>query len=447
METPVSKLSAASAAEAETLESKFRRKPKTSIANLVQVAIRQNCQGMSHYETDQLVVDGLTLRQRVTRDKEQKERDPNGIVMGKAYWEGLRRMYTADSSELKSLGPVNVDAVAPKLFEAISKTRLRIPDRRALAEYCSRTESVNRDEAVAIMKTMCTLDPCKHPEQKDCLMECLSLLARSQLETECAAQYQVMAKRFDSIALQAKIRNREGWLSHDVDVEAYLGVVNTGIDAHEWLSQNEGLHKLVLPQAALKAVLALEADRPWADVKNELVEVMESSLFGRRVFAFAAMEGIKAAVDEAVVEQEKKLLKEQNITVKVMRTHVLECLALCEAVPGAKTLEAQREVPIRYRGQTVQVQVRSLEEQCRLAMHAVAKGIAAEKGLLPGLPMETVLCDGISSGSKGRVEAAVVQKAKSARAMLKERVENAKNPCAETVQELCVKTLDPKRRQ
>eukprot|EP00971_Amphidinium_carterae_P349362 6490979-Amphidinium_carterae.2 len=202
MASPRSKLSAAWAVESAAQEGKYRKKAKASLANLVQVSIRQNCPELTHYKTDHLVVGGLTLRERVTRDKEQKEKDPKSIVMGKAYWEKLRRDYTSDSNELKSLGAVDMDKVSPKLFEAISKTRLRCPDRRALTEFATRTHSVRKDEAVAMMKVMCTMDPSKHADQRECLCECLSLLSRSSLESCCTEQLQTMSKRFDSIALQ-----------------------------------------------------------------------------------------------------------------------------------------------------------------------------------------------------------------------------------------------------
>eukprot|EP00971_Amphidinium_carterae_P349363 6490979-Amphidinium_carterae.3 len=135
-----------------------------------------------------------------------------------------------------------------------------------------------------------------------------------------------------------------------VYLEAYLAVVSTRVDVHEWLVQNEGLHRLVLPQSALKTVLSLGEDEPWSTVRQELLEVMESSVFGRRLCAFAAGEGIRAGVEHAIEEQEKLLLEEDVINAK----------------------------PVRYRGATIQVPVRSLEEHCRLAMYAAVKGRAAE---------------------------------------------------------------------
>eukprot|EP00971_Amphidinium_carterae_P138277 2739860-Amphidinium_carterae.1 len=124
-----------------------------------------------------------------------------------------------------------------------------------------------------------------------------------------------------------------------VHLEAYLAVVSTRVDVHEWLVQNEGLHRLVLPQAALKTVLSLAEEEPWSTVRQELLEVMESSVFGRRLFAFAAGEGIRAAVEHAIEEQEKLLLKEDVISAKVLRTHLADCVIACEKVPGcvAKT--------------------------------------------------------------------------------------------------------------
>eukprot|EP00971_Amphidinium_carterae_P338188 6475424-Amphidinium_carterae.3 len=144
MSSPRSKLSAAWAVEAASLEGRYSKKTKTSLANLVQVAIRQNCGELSAYETDHLVVEGLTLRQRVTQDKEKKQNNPQSVIMGKAYWEQLRKMYTSNSSELKQLGAVHVQSIPKKLFDAVSKTRQRIPDRRSLAEYASSAESITK---------------------------------------------------------------------------------------------------------------------------------------------------------------------------------------------------------------------------------------------------------------------------------------------------------------
>eukprot|EP00971_Amphidinium_carterae_P338187 6475424-Amphidinium_carterae.2 len=201
-------------------------------------------------------------------------------------------------------------------------------------------------------------------------------------------------------------------------MEAYLAVVSTRIDVHEWLTNNEHLHKLILPQSALRAVLSLFEDSPWSDVRAELLDVMQSSMLGRRLFAFAASEGIAAAVDTAIVEEEQKLLKESKITAQVLRTYVTDCVARCERVLGVATLDEKREVTLRYRGQPITV-----------------PGRAAESGTLKPLPMESLVFKDMASQSTAVVDATVVQKAKSARAFLKERVDHANKPCAETVQD------------
>ena len=169
-----SALSAAWAAQQETLEKRHKKPAKTSLANLVQSAIRQNLSTLTHYEIDCLVVEGKTLRQVVTEAKE-------GILsgekttLGKRWWDTLRLKYNAKENLLSLLElPRGKGTVSDSLFKACKAAQTHPANRSLLASWCRAVDgeqTLTEVDAVALMRVMCTMEPVASKDQRDVLVD------------------------------------------------------------------------------------------------------------------------------------------------------------------------------------------------------------------------------------------------------------------------------------
>ena len=201
-----SALSATWAAQQETLEKRHKKSPKTSLANLVQSAIRQNLSTLTHYEIDCLVVEGKTLRQVVT---ETKARIPNGekLTLGKRFWDSLRLQYNSKENLLSLLElPKGKGTVSDSLFKACKAAQSHPANRSLLAYWCRTVDgeqTLTEVDAVALMRVMCTMEPVASKDQRDVLVEALAALHRGKAKELRPKECELMEGRFDNIALQA----------------------------------------------------------------------------------------------------------------------------------------------------------------------------------------------------------------------------------------------------
>ena len=92
--------------ECESSAAKKARGPRqTSVALLADKAISDNCRSVGPDELDHIFVGGLSLRQRVHRDKQMKEdKDPCAPTIGKRYWRDIRNMYLNPRADREAAG-------------------------------------------------------------------------------------------------------------------------------------------------------------------------------------------------------------------------------------------------------------------------------------------------------------------------------------------------------
>ena len=97
---------------------KPRKRGGQSVACQVRNSIRDCLGSLNAAELDQIRVEGLTLRERLTRDKTLEQQHPGSIKFGKNYFAALRAKYSSKNSLEKRLQLDRGQPVSPEFRQA-----------------------------------------------------------------------------------------------------------------------------------------------------------------------------------------------------------------------------------------------------------------------------------------------------------------------------------------
>eukprot|EP00971_Amphidinium_carterae_P200849 3985779-Amphidinium_carterae.1 len=123
---------------------KCRKRPESRITPEEQTstAIYDNLAGrLSNFEIYALKVDGETCQERILRMKVENAKNPGVHVMGKIFWEELRRLYSSSDRVEKKLVYPPGTTCSPELQELASWLYKTPPNRHKLMSHLDRTEA------------------------------------------------------------------------------------------------------------------------------------------------------------------------------------------------------------------------------------------------------------------------------------------------------------------
>ena len=191
--------------KSEAEASKKARGPrKVSVPVLVSKAIDYNCKNMSPQEIDHIFIGGLSLRQRVQRDKQMREdKHPEAPIIGKLYWEEIRGMYMDASRLEKQMEPDESLPLSRDLMDALAACLKGHPNRSLLQSYMSSAAAINQRELVLLLRYTCKLEPSASSDQLSTCVAVMEGLYRLQSLTKYPVEMAVMRPKFDQIATQA----------------------------------------------------------------------------------------------------------------------------------------------------------------------------------------------------------------------------------------------------
>eukprot|EP00971_Amphidinium_carterae_P333822 6468786-Amphidinium_carterae.1 len=254
-----------------TVKEKKLLGPK-DIHTAVRKCISDSLADMSLEELDCVKVDGMTCRERLTKDKKEWLEGTADFTMGSGYYDGIRALYTGRGRIENQLEYTTGDTVPSALVKAIGKARKHPPNRGPLLTYMRSAKSLGRGEVIAVLKLMCSLRPSVKAEQCHVGMELVSLLSSLDVWTTYSDEYAIMRPKLDEILLQA----------------SYVNSVPAGVTPIDWLQQHSSLWPLVLPQTHVDAIVALPDGQAIVTLKTQLKAVMASPALGFRLFAWAS---------------------------------------------------------------------------------------------------------------------------------------------------------------
>eukprot|EP00971_Amphidinium_carterae_P350656 6491674-Amphidinium_carterae.2 len=158
-----------------------------------------------------------------------------------------------------------------------------------------------------------------------------------------------------------------------------------------WLEEHKREWQLLLPVDDTKKVMDAGPDVVWSDYSKEVTRIVESSGLGKHLFSY-----IVAQISETLVRQ---CMERHLVTLKqkehLSETDVLETRNAIKvevaAIPCVGELTDRREITVTYRGWSVKMWTRSVEEQIAMTVFSAVRGWLSELELIPALPGEAVL--------------------------------------------------------
>ena len=173
-----------------------------SAAVLTRKAIADNCSQMSSASLDVIIKDGLTLRQRVHRDKQAKLEGEN-IKFGKKYWEALRALYADTTTVEGSLHMLPGSEVNPQLYRCLAQALKWPPNRGPLVQHLGMVTAMSRGDVVAVLKYLCRLNAASSEDQCLCAVTIVQTLGRVGAQVENAEHIAIAKPKIDEVLTQA----------------------------------------------------------------------------------------------------------------------------------------------------------------------------------------------------------------------------------------------------
>ena len=350
------------------------RKPPT-FESKVQKKIADNFKGFDSNETDVKVVDGLTLRQVITRDLKQHEQSLPPFVMGKLYYAGLHAKYNTKESMAGLLQVRDPEqAVDPMLVRAMCAANKAATDYSGFMGYLQTATLPNQKELVGILRQAVLLKPgCK--KKLPLALNVLRYVERVGIKEGFHAEFEIVKPWILSVLEAALRRSRAG-----------------GTDDQVFMRTHKRLLKLLLPEGALDDVHMLKDTDDIGPHSGSFNALVSASPLGAKLFGWAINYIKSHEVGDLIRERVNDLFgQKQNLTEEECAAHEKETQRLVEAIPCVDHLPAYRKVTVMYKLRRLSVNVGSTLEQVQLTYAAARKAIAVVKGEIPLLWIESLL--------------------------------------------------------
>ena len=195
--------------DGKTTAKQARTSGKASVATQVQKALNDNFKGFTQQEIDSVIIDGLSLRARLTKDKAENAATPGTVTMGRLYYNQLRMMYASAEHPLKQLiiKDPNKD-VQPELFQAMLASKKTPPQRQPMLQIIQNmTEPPNQTEVVGILRWMIGLSPTVSSEQYQGIIQTMRWVIRLNIHQVCMEEVAICKTHFEQGLLQALTPN------------------------------------------------------------------------------------------------------------------------------------------------------------------------------------------------------------------------------------------------
>ena len=178
--------------------------------------------------------------------------------------------------------------------------------------------------------------------------------------------------------------------------------------------QYEGIWENVMPVGDVTAVVDLNEKSNFGAVSDELLNIVESSLLGDKMFGWATKYVLNDLISKILHEETEKFAQKESISVGEFTEFVQKTVAKVQDIKGVQDLPDKRTVVVSYRGWEMETSVSSLAQQVETQLMIAVRGWAVEAGMLDALPGERTLCD--SKDSNKTIEEKLVLQARSCRA-------------------------------
>ena len=135
-----------------------RQLKRKTTEEIVEKSLYDNFKTFTASEIDGVVVEGMTLRQRLHHDKAAQKTDPKGIITGQRYYAMLKDQYASTEHATKRLVVKDQTlSVAPALMKAMVLLQNKSQNNRgAIVGWMSTATTVNQKEPKTLRESFPT---------------------------------------------------------------------------------------------------------------------------------------------------------------------------------------------------------------------------------------------------------------------------------------------------
>ena len=371
---------AATATMIEVLEMEDQNSPKADARKKLRTFdakvaknVRDNFPNWPSQLVDVLQKDGLTLRQRIARDKgSADEPDVTTVNMGKHYYQKLRDLYSESGGPDEQLVVKDKsEEEDPVLRKAILCFVKKSNVVQPLTEWFESTSQVNQKNVCALFRQLLKTYPAQNMVLAILMCDTMKLVTRLDLKSKFPHEVMLMFSHFD-LALQKTLINFKA----------------NGMSTNLWWQQSKDFASLILPAADVDAVMACVGS--WDAVEHHMVAVVESSGVGKILFQ-KAMRAQRSQKLEQQILGIVTTLRDKSLTqqaVNAIRHRFIEHLR----ESGCDELAVARKTTnVYYRGIRVIVEITSCMDMFNLHVEAFIRSEVVLHKHLPTLWCEDEL--------------------------------------------------------
>ena len=364
---------------------------------VVDKIIVDNFKDKTQMEVDGLIVEGMTLRNRLLKDRRHHNLAPRSLPMGGPYYKKLKTLYCSDESPFRSLRVLDDSlAIDESLIESLLALKGPTKHRGLLADWLSSTPHCNQSELVGVLKVALEHNPLGSSNSLYIVVDTMTFIKRLSLDKMYGAEVSCLRSHFDTAL-----------------VRLFSQMFQDGVTAKTFIKLYGDITSLVINEGDVKQILATKAD--WLPMSDTLDRVIQGSSIGMKMFGFTIPLLRAAAVKKVMVDELHKL-DGMELTVDRIAAARTEVTKLLKGVPGLATLPALRKITVFYRDVEIVVPVQSVTEDLQIRIAAIVKTKARDQDLLPALFMEDVLVARNRVIEGGQVSAELLAESKVARA-------------------------------
>jgi hypothetical protein len=184
--------------ESSMVPKKGRRLVKRNTDQQVNKKLADNFPSFGQVNTDCILFEHKTLRERVIADTYSNRLDGRNPTMGKTYYDNLRANYaSADSASALLVVQNSSDKVGEDLIECVRSYKARPCLRQPLMTWCATNTFHCKKEACALFKIALENKPATGQEHLKLVLEIMTWAQRNQLWTAAPELMKPMLGHFD----------------------------------------------------------------------------------------------------------------------------------------------------------------------------------------------------------------------------------------------------------
>ena len=170
--------------DGESASKRPHRGQPLTVAQQVTKALQDNFKNFSEQEIDGTIVNGSSLRARLTKDKARNVASPGSVTMGRLYYNALKLEFASAESPTKRLQIKDPNlVVAPEVFQAMLASKKVPPQRQPMLQLLQNmTKKPNQSEVVGILRWMVQLTPSLSSEQYQGVIQTMRWVTRLDLD-------------------------------------------------------------------------------------------------------------------------------------------------------------------------------------------------------------------------------------------------------------------------